>query len=357
MAHRGYEDKNRREIALYDRRIKEILPDHFATDYPQFITFLEKYYEWIESEESPAELIDHLLETKDITETDDTLLSYLEDELLLGQSYFQGFPDKRAAAKISNFLYKSKGSQLSIQQFFRSFFQEDPDIVYTKESIFKLNESKLGADDFKFLTDDKLYQTYAILIKVGLPISVWEEVYKLFVHPAGFYLGGQLQIVSEVGFGPTPFDGYDDMDSAGPQETPAPLVSPAEPAFFNVEADNGQNHYAVFDSSRTNGLGEIKVEIDRYMIANQFEDVSMEALDKFTPTTLKSMGGFVVNGTKTRYESGGTPGVDYDSAFVPTYPTFDMDSAAFTLAGGVPDFSADSGADLSTYSFTTMDRA
>ena len=126
MSHRGYTEKNRREISLYDRRVREILPDNFPLEYPKFIQFLETYYEYLESTDSPAELVDHLFESKDITETDEVLLGFMEDELLLGESYFQGFKDKRAAAKISSSLYKSKGSKLSIQQFFRKFYQQDP---------------------------------------------------------------------------------------------------------------------------------------------------------------------------------------------------------------------------------------
>jgi hypothetical protein len=367
MAHFGYKENNRRELTLYDRKIKEVLPDHFIQDYPQFITFLEKYYEWIESEESPAELVHHLFETKDIVETDLSLLGFLEDELLLGESYFQGFVDKRGAAQIASNLYKSKGSKLAIQQFFRSFFGEDPDIEYTSEKVFNLNSSEIGPLSNRFITDDKLYQTFAILIKIGIPITVWREVYKLFVHPAGFYLAGQIQAVGEAAFGGTPFDGYDLMDSAGRISTP--VVSLIDSASFTkLTADQSEtSHYAIYDSTYTGGLGKVKVHLDRYHI-DQFEDFSLDPLARFTPTTLKTLGGFVVPGERDAYAGVdgnnaliGTIGVDYDSSYVtPKIASFDMDSSTNVdqIGNSNIDFSIDSDVSLTTFmgTFGTFDR-
>lgn len=145
-------------------------------------------------------MINDLFYSRDITQTDLELLSYIEDELLLGQSYFEGFSDKRAAAKYSNTLYRSKGTKFSIQQFFRTFFGIDPDIVYTKEQIFNVGDSgsQIGFESRKFLTNNKLFQKFAILIKSELDFNTWIDPYKLFVHPAGMFIGSEVQIVSDV---------------------------------------------------------------------------------------------------------------------------------------------------------------
>ena len=34
----------RRPYNFLDRKVRDALPEHFTTDYPKFITFLEKYY-------------------------------------------------------------------------------------------------------------------------------------------------------------------------------------------------------------------------------------------------------------------------------------------------------------------------
>ena len=195
--HNGSTDKNRRNINLKDPSIKEVLPEYFAASYPKFIRLLERYYDF-EKTEDTTELLYHLFSSRDISEADITLLDFIEDELLLGQSYYQGFPDKRAAANFSSILFRTKGSRYSIEWFFRSFYDIDPEIFYTKNDIFKIGVSSsfIGPDSAKFLHDDKLYQTFALLIKTSLPVDKWKDIYKLFVHPAGMYLGSSVLLES-----------------------------------------------------------------------------------------------------------------------------------------------------------------
>ena len=190
-------DLNRRNLAFGKYSVKEILPEFFREEYPKLITLLDEYYHFEKSEESPSKLVDELFLSRDITQNDLDLLTFIEDELLLGQSFFEGFQDKRAASKYSNVLFRSKGTKYSIQQFFRTFFGIDPDIVYTKEQVFNVGDD-IGVDSQKFITNNKLYQKHAILIKSGLEESKWKDAYKLFVHPAGTFLGSEIQIVSSV---------------------------------------------------------------------------------------------------------------------------------------------------------------
>jgi hypothetical protein len=190
-------DYNRRELAFPKYQVKEILPEFFRTEYPKLITLLDEYYNFENSTDSPSRLIDDLYYTRDITQNDLSLLTFIEDELLLGQNFFEGFSDKRAASKYSNVLFRSKGTKYSIQQFFRTFFGIDPDIVYTKTQVFNVGD-EIGVDSQKFITNNKLYQKHAILIKSGLEESKWKDAYKLFVHPAGTFLGSEIQIVSSV---------------------------------------------------------------------------------------------------------------------------------------------------------------
>ena len=216
-------DINRRAISVQDKKqVSGILPEYFQTEYPKFASFLEAYYDYSDSDVSPTKLIDELFLSRDITQVDIDLLSFIEDELLLGQQYFEGFRNKREAADYSSTLYKSKGTKYSIEQFFRVFFNSFVDVRYTKENIFivgnvhdlekekenhnagitpyapeiTVSASRIGPDDQRYITDDKLYQKYALLIKSTLPINTWRDIYKLFVHPAGMYVAGEVQIIS-----------------------------------------------------------------------------------------------------------------------------------------------------------------
>ena len=201
--HNRFLDKRRRNPNVRLSEVKNVLPEHFASYYPKFIKLLEYYYTF-EDENNSTELLHHLFAARDINETDITLLSYIEDELLLGESYFKGFGNNevelRAAANFSSILFRSKGTKFAIEWFFRSFYNEDVEVVYTKENIFKIGDSAsaIGPNSLRYLTDDKLYQTFALLIKTGVPISRWRDVFKLFSHPAGMYLGGEVAITDEV---------------------------------------------------------------------------------------------------------------------------------------------------------------
>ena len=190
-------DYNRRELSFPKYQVKEILPEFFREEYPKLITLLDQYYHFEDTDSSPSKLVNELFISRDISQTDLSLLSFIEDELLLGQSFFEGFQDKRAASKYSNVLFRSKGTKYSIQQFFRTFFGIDPDIIYTKKNIFNVGDV-IGTGSQKFITDNKLYQKHAILIKSELTQDKWKDAYKLFVHPAGTFLGSQIQIVSTV---------------------------------------------------------------------------------------------------------------------------------------------------------------
>lgn len=190
-------DIGRRNLGLLDQRtVNKSLPEYYREKYPKLVTFMEKYYQWADSDVSPSHLLQDMYVARDIGQTPDILLDFLEDELLLGQEYFGGFKNKRAAAKISNTFYRSKGTKYSIQQFFNMFFGIDVDVVYTKKDRMMVGESQIGYEAQKFITNAELYQVFAVLIKSELPQAAWEHVYKLFVHPAGMFLGSQVQVVS-----------------------------------------------------------------------------------------------------------------------------------------------------------------
>jgi hypothetical protein len=194
------EDDNRRELTFVDyHRIKETLPEFFVEAYPKFIEFLEAYFEYEHGGSSPSRLIHDILKAKNISAVDTELLTFIEDELLLGEQHFQGFKDKRSAAKVSHTMYQSKGTLFSMQQFFRMFYGLNPEIVYPKKYIFEVGSSGsvICPEGDKFILNNALYQKYAVLIKIGIPLSVWKDTFKLFVHPAGMYLGSEIQMVGD----------------------------------------------------------------------------------------------------------------------------------------------------------------
>jgi hypothetical protein len=74
------------------------------------------------------------------------------------------------------------------------FYGIDVEVDYPKKDVFTVGSSEIGANSIKFLTNDELYQTFAIRIISELSQKDWERPYKLFVHPAGMFVGSEVRL-------------------------------------------------------------------------------------------------------------------------------------------------------------------
>ena len=280
-------DNFRRDYTYTDHhKVEQVLPDYFKKEYPKLVSLLKAYNQFEDSDQSPARLVHDVIKSRDITATDIELLSFLEDELLLGQSYFEGFDNKRAAAKFSNTLYRSKGTLYSIQQFFRTFFGVTPEVRYTKEDRFMVGtpDSTIGFDSQKFLTDDKLYQAFAILIKADIPVEQWREAYKLFVHPAGMYFGGQVVVETVGSFSLGIMPDFEDINVDPTVQGEASLLF--APAITDLTGE--------VDSDSRGTLGRFRIDlpsaIDTYQnLTIQEINQNFNSISEFTGTNSPTM--------------------------------------------------------------------
>ena len=191
----------RREVDLKQRKIQEVLPEYFLTEYPALITFLEKYYDFLKDTTDNRDFdqqIKNLLTIRDIQKADLKYLDLLIREIGNGIQASDFFDQPRLMTSLLADYYKVKGSFNSIEGFFKGFYGQDVFVEYPKRNMFIVGESEIGIDSLKFLQDDKLYQIFSILIKVGMSTADYEQLYKKFVHPAGFYFAGQVLLEEEV---------------------------------------------------------------------------------------------------------------------------------------------------------------
>ena len=316
-------DRGRRNYTFTDnQQVEQVLPDFFKSDYPKLLTLLEKYYQFEDSDESPARLINDIMLSRDITANDDSLLSFIEDELLLGQSYFEGFQNKREAAKYSNTLYRSKGTLYSIQQFFRTFYGIEPTVTYTKENRFMVggdNQSFIGPESQRYITDDKLYQVFALLIKAELPINTWREAYKLFVHPAGMYVGGEVLLEGVVDNAiATAMPDYEKISINPVVEATATLTTYQPTTDLTGEVDS--------DGRGTYG----KMRIDLPTAVGTYQDLSIEEIDQYYSSMID-----LVAPSSPTMDADSSTGVArfdqnrkrFDTFDEVNYPYYDSDSA------------------------------
>lgn len=194
MANR-FDYQGRLPLNLIIDKTKEALPEHFVTEYPDLVKFLDIYYDFMEKDdEGYSYFIQGLYQARDLSTTQLSSLDNIFKEIGNNSQTADFFADPRFVAKVIASFYKAKGSKISAEGFFRAFFGEEASIVYPKNNMFIVNDSRLGTDSLKYIQDDKRYQIHSILIQSGIPLAKWQDLFKLFVHPAGWYLAGDVVI-------------------------------------------------------------------------------------------------------------------------------------------------------------------
>ncbi len=193
-------DKNRRDVTLTTSKVGEVVPSFYEQENPQLLTLLDKYYEFLDSDGTQAfsTAIKDLHHVRDIAETEIEYLDELIKEIGNGLQASTFFQNPRLMATLLASFYRSKGTLVSIEGFFRGFFNEVVTVEYPKDQIFIVGESQTGFDSQKFIQDNELYQIFSILLKVGISTQDYESLYKKFVHPAGFYFAGQVASIEEA---------------------------------------------------------------------------------------------------------------------------------------------------------------
>ena len=213
-------DDRRGAVSFHSNTVRNALPDFFDEHYPQFIGFLEKYYEYMEGNEagSFSKQIQSLFESRTISNLEGESLDLLLGELSDGLESRSFYSSPNLMARLLADLYRAKGTEMSLEQFFKAFFGEEVEIHYPKNDMFIVGESKLfGKDhsplenhsgekirergylrfeDYKYIQDNERYQIFSILLKTGMSFADYEELYKKIVHPAGFHIANDIVLTA-----------------------------------------------------------------------------------------------------------------------------------------------------------------
>ena len=293
-------DKNRKAEKLTQARVKETLPEYFSEDNPNLITFLEKYYDFLDSDGrySFNSSIQEIISARDTQENSSKLLNEVIKEIGDGLQSASFFHQPRLMAKLLGAFYRSKGTLVSAEGFFRGFFNEPLEVEYPKDQIFIVGESNIGFEDRKFIQNNELYQIFSILLKTGISTNDYETLYKKFVHPAGWYFQGEVVTTNEINLNVSHLENVDGLrpvvDSAttkvfGPELFITPVLPFAE-------------HTLVFDSDNI-GAGQIRatltstIEAFQNLTPNELEKFYANAIELITPNsfTFDDSGNHYVN--------------------------------------------------------------
>lgn len=117
------------------------VPEFVRSDYPTFIKFLEKYYEWMEQTGNVISESENLKNSYDVDLASDLYLEQIKKEFL---PYFPESLaiDKRTFLKFVNQFYSTKGTPESLKFLFRALFNEEIQIFYPKDDVLKASDGK-----------------------------------------------------------------------------------------------------------------------------------------------------------------------------------------------------------------------
>lgn len=189
--------------------IHNVLPSHFLTEYPNLITFLEEYYVHLETTDEFVNLIYELRDARNPDLTGGTFINCLKAEF--GSDFPNILPiDNELAVKIFYMWYRSKGTEASIESFFRIFLNTEATVIYPRDNMLRASDGNWSATEGRFLNfdghlsdnrmviqDSEYYQIFSYVIQSGKSIRDWGPIHEALGHPAGWVFFAEV-ILREI---------------------------------------------------------------------------------------------------------------------------------------------------------------
>jgi hypothetical protein len=121
--------------------VESQLPEFIRADYPLFVEFLEKYYEFLEQPGNPTYEIKTFQDNYDIDLTREGLLNYFRTKIL------PSFPEESELSteriiKASRDFYAKKGTSDSFKFLFHVLYDKDLEIFFPKLQILRASDGK-----------------------------------------------------------------------------------------------------------------------------------------------------------------------------------------------------------------------
>ena len=139
--------------------IKSNFPLFYHEEGPDFIAFMEAYFEYLESTDNPLYKSRRLLEFRDIDKTLDSFVQHFINKYLVGipetviLSTSAAQDRKRFLIKHVNDIYKSKGTERGFKLLFRLLFNEEIEIEIPGDNILRTSDAKWNQPAFLSISD------------------------------------------------------------------------------------------------------------------------------------------------------------------------------------------------------------
>lgn len=119
--------------------IESQFPSFYREEGTNFIKFVKSYYEWLEQSNNTLFHTRNALSYRDIDRTVDDFIVHFK-EASLRNIQFTTASNKRLFIKNALDFYRSKGTERSVDLFFKLIYGEDADVYYPGDDIFKLSD-------------------------------------------------------------------------------------------------------------------------------------------------------------------------------------------------------------------------
>ena len=126
-----------------EKKISPLIASQFPSFYQEegenFIAFVKAYYEWLESTNNPTYHARRLPDYRDIDSTTDDFIVHFKEKYLKNIQ-FDTATNKKLLVKNSLDLYRSKGTERSIDLFFKLVYGTSAEVNYPAEKLFRLSD-------------------------------------------------------------------------------------------------------------------------------------------------------------------------------------------------------------------------
>jgi hypothetical protein len=175
---------------LINRQVPEFVRD----EYPLFITFLEAYYEYLETKQGTQinDLTSVSKNLRNLSDVDDSIEDFEQQFFNSFATYLPKDVTVDKAFLIKNVLpiYLSKGSEGSFKLLFRMLFSEELELIYPKNNILRASDGKWTVDNiFRIDTDVRSVYTATGNTSFSLAQQVNNDEVEV-------YVGGVLKVLT-----------------------------------------------------------------------------------------------------------------------------------------------------------------
>ena len=114
-------------------------PTFYREDYPNFVAFVQAYYQWLEQSNNASYFARRIYDIEDVDNTFDQFIVYFKEKYLKNIQ-FTTATNIRTVIKHALDIYRSKGTEQCITLLFQLAFDEIPAFYYPSTDLFKLSD-------------------------------------------------------------------------------------------------------------------------------------------------------------------------------------------------------------------------